>query len=191
MTRFSGAAPRHRRPACRPACSALSCHTALLRWIVMDTSARANAPHRFYQGPGLDHAMMANTWGRLMGELPQALRGEVLLQVFFKSHPVRVTIFVLGYAPIISSPCSASCTACELTFRKCGPWASDSCAACRLRTRYTSSHNLTSRLFASVIRSAGRGRSPTVSGCCRCVGKSGTLASRQDGGWADLNPRCR
>lgn len=54
---------------------------------------RGEPPHRasrFYQGPGLDHAMISNTWGRLMGELPQALRGEVLLQVFFRSHPVRV-----------------------------------------------------------------------------------------------------
>jgi hypothetical protein len=43
----------------------------------------------FYQGPGLDHAMVATTWGKLLVELPAQLRGELLYQVFFRHHPVR------------------------------------------------------------------------------------------------------
>ncbi|GBF97890.1 voltage-gated potassium channel [Raphidocelis subcapitata] len=41
----------------------------------------------FYQGPGLNHAILSQTWGRLLSELPGDLRGELLFQVFFKHHP--------------------------------------------------------------------------------------------------------
>lgn len=77
---LSSRLPRHSKPA---GLSAAAPNLQILRLV-------SSLARRFYQGPGLDHAMIANTWGRLMGELPQALRGEVLLQVFFKSHPVRL-----------------------------------------------------------------------------------------------------
>ncbi|KAI8467131.1 MAG: hypothetical protein J3K34DRAFT_44594 [Monoraphidium minutum] len=41
----------------------------------------------FYQGPGLDHAMVDTTWGRLLVDLPAQLRGELMFQVFFRHHP--------------------------------------------------------------------------------------------------------
>ena len=70
----------------------------------------------FYQGPGLDHAMQAATWGRLLAELPSPLRGEVLWQVFFRHHPVRGRARAAAFAcgslmqlPLLSPPPPPPC----------------------------------------------------------------------------------